>query len=263
VYLYNKMPRNVPVSARRLVRSVAPKPFIPKPQVEQPTEPAKPVQTRPWDKDWAPKSGETNSQRIFRRAQEAIEQGQPHFRVGGKEVYFPQAKITLLRPSAKHTPYQAKFIVPRNFNKLDLRDYLFHVYGLRALNVTTQLLWSRWEREQPGRPRYRTPQIKKMTIEMEDPFIWPEPVSEEVQKKEYRMELHEEIRKYAEDVDRIGSDKLKPPKAFSGLVGPYVPPPEPFVPKNVKRQLTNKKKAAEQAQSHAKEEELVKNYLGL
>lgn len=255
------MPRNITVNARRLVRSTPPKPFIPKKQPEAPKASSTP--TKPWEKEWVDKVGETNQQKIFRRTQEAIEKNEPHFRVGGKEVYFPQAKITLLRPSAKHTPYQAKFIVPRNFNKLDLRDYLYHVYGLRALNVTTQLLWGKWQREQPGRPRYRNPQIKKMTIEMPDPFIWPEPIPEETQKKEYRIELHEEVRKYAEDVDRIGSDKLKPPKAFSGLVGPYVPPPEPFIPKNLKRRLVNKKKAAEKAEATTKDAEIVKNFLGL
>ena len=80
------------------------------------------------------------SDRIMELSRESVAKGEPHFRVGNKQLFFPKARIILLRPNAKHTPYQAKFIVPKSFNKLDLRDYLFHLYGLRAMNVTTQLL---------------------------------------------------------------------------------------------------------------------------
>ncbi|OBA21688.1 hypothetical protein METBIDRAFT_41916 [Metschnikowia bicuspidata var. bicuspidata NRRL YB-4993] len=104
---------------------------------------------------------------------ELVALGLPHFRVGEKKVYLPKARVCLLRPNAKHTPYQAKFLVPRNFNKMDLRDYLWHVYGLRALNVTVQLLHARFMRNPSDLARYRGPQYKKMTIDMEEPFVWP------------------------------------------------------------------------------------------
>lgn len=72
------------------------------------------------------------SEKIYKWTKAGIEQGKEHFKVGGNKVYFPKARIILLRPNAKHTPYQAKFIVPKSFNKLDLRDYLYHIYGLKS-----------------------------------------------------------------------------------------------------------------------------------
>lgn len=114
------------------------------------------------------------SEKIYKWTKAGIEQGKEHFKVGGNKVYFPKARIILLRPNAKHTPYQAKFIVPKSFNKLDLRDYLYHIYGLRAMNITTQLLHGKFNRMNLQTTRFREPQIKKMTIEMEEPFIWPE-----------------------------------------------------------------------------------------
>jgi large subunit ribosomal protein L23 len=248
------MPRKTPRSAKRIARASPPKPFIPRPRTadkraQQNIEPT--VEKKSY------------SQRVFERVQEGLNSNKPHFQVGGKEVFFPHAKVILLRPSAKHTPYQAKFVVPRNFNKLDLRDYLYHLYGLRALNVTTQLLWARWTREGPGKPRYRSPQIKKMTIEMADPFVWPEPTPRKDQDEKYNIAIERELRKYGEDAFRVGSDKLRPPRAFGGIVGPYVTAPSPFLPKKVSRRMANKKKTAEANEHRQKDVELVKKYLGL
>lgn len=154
------------------------------------------------------------TRRNYEKFQEEVALGLPHFRVGEKQVYFPKARVCLLRPNAKHTPYQAKFLVPRNFNKMDLRDYLWHVYGLRALNVTVQLLHAKFTRGMDDHARYRAPQYKKMTIDMEEPFIWPK----------MPAELAETARKFREDQTEAmgmlaaqGSNKSKPNDAFDGL----------------------------------------------
>ncbi|SMN19636.1 similar to Saccharomyces cerevisiae YDR405W MRP20 Mitochondrial ribosomal protein of the large subunit [Maudiozyma saulgeensis] len=169
----------------------------------------------------------------------------PHFRVGEKEIYFPKARIILLRPNAKHTPYQAKFIVPKSFNKLDLRDYLFHLYGLRALNITTQLLHGRFVRMSAFSGRFRGPQIKKMTIEMEQPFIWPEePESSEVAR--WNEEFQNELNKYkAENQMSVGSDINKPSTAFDGTLGKYAEGAQPFIPRFWKSEIINKRDRAE------------------
>ncbi|VVT55146.1 mitochondrial 54S ribosomal protein uL23m [Magnusiomyces paraingens] len=198
------------------------------------------------------------------RAREAIEKNEPHFHVGTKQIYFPTAKVVLLRPNAKHTPYQAKFAVPRYFNKLDLRDYLYHVYGLRALNVTTQLLWARWTRETPRSSRYRMSQIKKMTIDMIDPFVWPEEPSESLRNKMFNLENIIEMRKYFEDASqRFGADRNKEPTAFGGIVGPFPDPPQPFIPKYFKKYAEREKARAAYLTQKAEEEELVKKFLKL
>lgn len=169
----------------------------------------------------------------------------PHFRVGEKQVFFPKARIILLRPNAKHTPYQAKFIVPKSFNKLDLRDYLFHLYGLRALNITTQLLHGRYVRLSAFSGRFRGPQIKKMTIEMEQPFIWPEePEKDEVAR--WNEKFHEQLNKYKEENQMsVGSDVDKPTTAFEGALGKYAEGAQPFIPRFWKSEIINKRDKAD------------------
>ncbi|KAH7587580.1 54S ribosomal protein L41, mitochondrial [Nakaseomyces glabratus] len=186
--------------------------------------------------------GKSVSDHILGLAQKGIEENAAHFKVGGKKLYFPKARVILLRPNAKHTPYQAKFIVPKSFNKLDLRDYLFHVYGLRAMNVTTQLLHGRYERAgNIASPRYRGPQIKKMTIDMNEPFIWPE---EDTENSLWDHKFAQELNKYREEtMMKLGSDKLKPHKAFDGALGPFNDNmiAQPFIPKQLKRRMLNQK----------------------
>lgn len=199
------------------------------------------------------------SKRNYEKYKEEVALGLPHFRVGEKKVYFPKARVCLLRPNAKHTPYQAKFLVPRNFNKMDLRDYLWHVYGLRALNVTVQLLHAKFTRGMDDHARYRAPQYKKMTIDMEEPFIWPELPESVV----------ESARKFREDQTEAmamltaqGSNKHKPSEAFDGL---YKKPelPNIFVSTNTKKALGEKVKELE-AQREAKgDRAMVADFLNL
>ncbi|CCC67763.1 hypothetical protein NCAS_0A12050 [Naumovozyma castellii] len=189
--------------------------------------------------------GETNkkvSERILDLSRKGIEEGKEHFRVGHNRLYFPKARVILLRPNAKHTPYQAKFIVPKSFNKLDLRDYLYHLYGLRAMNVTTQLLPGTYNVMNRLRARFRGPQIKKMTIDMEEPFIWPEEPDKSVNQL-WETEYNKEMKKLErESMEREGSDKLKPSTAFGGVLGPYGLGAQPFIPKFFKKQLDNDKR---------------------
>ncbi|QLG72755.1 hypothetical protein HG535_0D04640 [Zygotorulaspora mrakii] len=180
------------------------------------------------------------SDTILSRSREDIAKGTAHFRLGGKKLYFPKARVILLRPNAKHTPYQAKFIVPKSFNKLDLRDYLFHLYGLRAMNITTQLLHGRYARVNLGTPRYREPQIKKMTIDMAEPFIWPEEPKKE-ENNAWNDYLVKNLQKYREDRLRLGSDEFKPGTAFDGAVGPFKQVAQPFIPKFLGKRIENKK----------------------
>ncbi|ODV89345.1 hypothetical protein CANCADRAFT_3973 [Tortispora caseinolytica NRRL Y-17796] len=106
-------------------------------------------------------------------APESAVASKPPFKTGLLKDYLPKETITLLHPNPRLSPYQAKFIVPLHFNKLMLRDYLWNIYGLAAKSITTQL--------QPVRRTYaistgqfpRPKQVKKMTIEMDQPFIWP------------------------------------------------------------------------------------------
>jgi len=82
--------------------------------------------------------------------------------------------ITFLR-TPNLPPTFAKFIVPLTFNKLDLRDYLFHAYGVTVLRVRSYVEQQRVQSKgKAARRWYRPRAIKKMTVEMDKPFVWPE-----------------------------------------------------------------------------------------
>lgn len=197
------------------------------------------------------------SRRNLERYNDEIATGEAHFRIGEKQVYLPKAKVTLLRPNAKHTPYQAKFLVPRNFNKLDLRDYLWHVYGLRATNITVQLLHAKFERGMNDLARYRGPQYKKMTIDMEEPFIWPE-ISPEAETYKHTFDNQMEI---VESRNGLGSNKDKPTKAFDGL---YQKPvlPNKFITKGFKKQAQSQVDQHNEAVKRQADKSLASQYLG-
>lgn len=188
----------------------------------------------------------------------------PHFKVGGKELFFPKARIILLRPNAKHTPYQAKFIVPKSFNKLDLRDYLFNIYGLRALNVTTQLLHGRYMRVSANAGRYRGPQIKKMTIEMEEPFIWPsEPSIGE--NDNWNKPFVEKMNKFSEvqGERNVGSNKYKPDTVFPGLMldGQYGYGARPFISRRMESKMQNAMRKSEKKREFLENIEKIDEYI--
>ncbi|CDR42981.1 CYFA0S10e04500g1_1 [Cyberlindnera fabianii] len=191
---------------------------------------------------------------------DSIDTGLPHFRVGGRKQYFPTARVILLRPNAKHTPYQAKFIVPKSFNRMDLRDYLYHVYGLRAFNITTQLLHAPYTRDGNAVARYRTGQIKKMTIDMTEPFVWPE---EPKNKNKWNVQFFKDLKTYSEERQQVGSNKFKPGTAFNGALGPYKHKAEPFIPKKLKRELLNKKVKVKSQTDRSDDVELIEKHLGL
>ncbi|KAF2216901.1 hypothetical protein CERZMDRAFT_92972 [Cercospora zeae-maydis SCOH1-5] len=103
----------------------------------------------------------------------------PSFRVGAKELFIPNVNIALLR--TRNLPANnARFHVPLWFSKLDLRDYLFHVYGVEILSVRSYVQQSRVQAGRPGliKPqlkRWHRPRAKKfMTVELVRPFVWPE-----------------------------------------------------------------------------------------
>jgi large subunit ribosomal protein L23 len=90
----------------------------------------------------------------------------------------PEFVITLIRTPFL-PPRYASFYVPLNFNKLDMRDYMQRVYNVEVLHVRSYVEQQKVTRDrQDGAPGYgplRRPKSKKrMTIEMAEPFVWPE-----------------------------------------------------------------------------------------
>ncbi|KAJ5313496.1 dicer-like protein 1 [Penicillium atrosanguineum] len=72
----------------------------------------------------------------------------------------------------------AQFRVPLNFNKLDMRDYLERAYGVGVVSVRSYVQLQPITRiTKDGRQlgAWRRPKSeKRMTVELRDPFVWPE-----------------------------------------------------------------------------------------
>jgi large subunit ribosomal protein L23 len=85
-------------------------------------------------------------------------------------------KFTIALKRSRHlSPYHARFLVPLDFSKYDLRDYLYHAYNVKCFNIRSYVkqMAVRDTREQQ-RHFFRPDSKKYMTVEMEEPFVWPE-----------------------------------------------------------------------------------------
>ncbi|KAH7385605.1 mitochondrial ribosomal protein subunit L23 [Pyrenochaeta sp. MPI-SDFR-AT-0127] len=114
---------------------------------------------------------------------------------GSKKIYLPKFTVALVR-TPNISPYHARFLVPLDFSKYDLRDYLYHAYNVKCFNVRSYVkqMPVRDTREQP-RHWFRPESKKYMTVEMEQPFVWPEvPDLEPWGQKERRQETKDAAR---------------------------------------------------------------------
>ncbi|KAL1607780.1 mitochondrial 54S ribosomal protein YmL41 [Paraconiothyrium brasiliense] len=93
---------------------------------------------------------------------------------GSKQVFLPKFTVALIR-TPNLSPYHAKFRVPLNFSKYDLRDYLYHAYNVKVHSIRS-LVKQLPVRDTVKQPRhwFRPENEKYMTVEMEKPFVWPE-----------------------------------------------------------------------------------------
>ncbi|KAI9667468.1 MAG: hypothetical protein M1821_000284 [Bathelium mastoideum] len=138
------------------------------------------------------------------------------FKIGQRQVFLPNFTLTLLR-TPRLPPNFASFIVPLDINKLDIRDYLFHAYGITCLRVRSYVQQQRIQHGQTtlGRlkPRtwHRPRSVKRMTVEMDKPFVWPEePDNFEPWSKETRDATEKEQKEYEEK--HMSSAYRMPPK---------------------------------------------------
>ncbi|KAG9230135.1 hypothetical protein BJ875DRAFT_385810 [Amylocarpus encephaloides] len=113
----------------------------------------------------------------------------------------PNFTLTLLR-TPKQPPNFATFIVPLNLNKLDLRDYLWNAYGVPVRGVRSFIQQQKLRQDKPNAKRaaprrwFRPRAIKKMMVEMDDPFVWPdEPTDFTAWEKETKDALDEDQKK--------------------------------------------------------------------
>ncbi|KAI0597865.1 hypothetical protein F4775DRAFT_557784 [Biscogniauxia sp. FL1348] len=136
----------------------------------------------------------------------------PNFRIGMKKLFLPDHMITFLRPSANQPAQFATFKVPLRFNKLDLRDYLFHAYNVSVLAVRSHLKQQRVRRSKFHHRIYRPPPIKTMTVELTSPFVWPKQPVDKSPWNSPHTERSDEFRKRQQktryELDRLGKMPL-------------------------------------------------------
>jgi large subunit ribosomal protein L23 len=107
----------------------------------------------------------------------------------------PNHVIAFIRPKRHTQPANlANFLVPLSFNKLDLRDYLWHAYGVRVTSVRSMVQQQPLQKKGPvelaGGHIFRPAAKKMMLAQLESPFVWPERVKPEDLPEEYDYERH-------------------------------------------------------------------------
>ncbi|KAL9625199.1 MAG: hypothetical protein Q9160_000601 [Pyrenula sp. 1 TL-2023] len=128
---------------------------------------------------------------------------QPNILVGRPMfLYMRESKsfFTLLR-TPHLPPKYASFYVPLWFNKFDMKDFLSRVYNVSVLHVRSYVEQQPVTRDrnlgagpQVGRGRLRRPTSKKkMTVELEKPFVWPQEITdfEQWEKKHHDLATKE------------------------------------------------------------------------
>ncbi|KAF3926565.1 hypothetical protein AA313_de0203413 [Arthrobotrys entomopaga] len=121
-----------------------------------------------------------------------------------KNIYLPNFVIALIR-TPKLPPTFAQFSVPLSFNKLDLKNYLQNAYGLNVLGIRSSIRQQAVEATQKGRSRtyIRRRSEKRMTIEMAEPFVWPEGPTD---LEKFDNKLYTNIEKYKDKIRSEGMD---------------------------------------------------------
>ncbi|KAL2141900.1 hypothetical protein VTI28DRAFT_1833 [Corynascus sepedonium] len=143
-------------------------------------------------------------------AAEAVAQQIPR-RFGTKQIFLPNHVIAFVRPKPKQPPNLATFAVPLQFNKLDLRDYLYHVYNVEVTSVRSFINQPLPRRKLAGTGKWYRPRSKKMMIaELVKPFVWPDPPAEE-DLKDFDIDMFKRMAKERETTLQQHNDPTKIP----------------------------------------------------
>ena len=155
----------------------------------------------------------------------------PPFPLGSKKVYLPNFVIILKR-NPPLEPYHAVFEVPLNLGKLDLRDYLWNLYGVKSLSIRSSILPGVLKRKYTkgrSRPRFgpmiRTKARKKMIVQLAKPFLYPRQLNDE-ELKEYKLLLVEVVN-FRFQKERYDQASKKRTKAYRQKMFGLTPNPHP------------------------------------
>lgn len=89
----------------------------------------------------------------------------------GPKIWFPNIIFTMVRSGKERAPNEVVFRVPRFLNKLDIKQYLEGLYGVKVANVRTVNFLSKTTRYGV---RY-IPNKKNAIVTITEPFKFPPP----------------------------------------------------------------------------------------
>ncbi|KAJ1883536.1 mitochondrial 54S ribosomal protein YmL41 [Coemansia sp. RSA 1722] len=93
-------------------------------------------------------------------------------RFGNLKVYFPNIVFKII-PDARLGKNQAAFRVPLNVNKLDIKDYLSHIYNVTVTDVRTTVFAGKQTTNRHTGQKDRSSRIKKAIVTIKEEFEYP------------------------------------------------------------------------------------------
>ncbi|RPA87118.1 hypothetical protein BJ508DRAFT_357569 [Ascobolus immersus RN42] len=97
---------------------------------------------------------------------------------GAQKIYLPKFTIAMLRTEGL-APNYAHFQVPLNITKLDMKDYLYHLYNTEVVSIRSYVLGV------PRSPKHIRGPVelnkrfkKRMIVELKSPFVYPEEIKD-------------------------------------------------------------------------------------
>lgn len=91
---------------------------------------------------------------------------------GNLKVYFPNIIFKAI-PDSRLGKNQAAFRVPLNVNKLDIKDYLTHIYNVTVTDVRTAVLPGKVTVNRYTGQKERNSRTKKAIVTMKEDFEYP------------------------------------------------------------------------------------------
>ncbi|GJJ11194.1 hypothetical protein Clacol_005426 [Clathrus columnatus] len=97
--------------------------------------------------------------------------------VVGTRIYFPNWILQMIRnttpPGQPYNPWEATFRAPYSVTKLDVRSYLWAVYGIKCTYIRTQIIPAVFKRNPYGQ-RMKRKGHKRVIVGLVEPFYYPE-----------------------------------------------------------------------------------------
>lgn len=95
----------------------------------------------------------------------------------GKRIYFPNWELQMIRnatsPGQPYNPWEATFRAPYSVTKLDVRSYLWAVYGVKCTYIRTQIVPTVIKRNKMNKKTRRRGH-KRVIVGLVEPFYYPE-----------------------------------------------------------------------------------------